>query len=552
MAADIVAPSLVAALPAIPSSGLLILTMLLTPAGAGILVFAIRRKRAAELVTAISAALVLIQAMLLVGIVLSEKHISAFGELFYLDSFGALVLLPIAGVGIASALYSISYMRKQYERNLVDDKQLLRYYQGLNIFLFTMLLVPVSNNLGIMWVAIEATTLVSVLMIMLYTKESAIEASWKYLIIATVGLSFALFGIVFFYYANSTIPGASADLAMNWTNMLAHGKMLDPNIVKVAFVFILIGLGTKAGLAPMHTWLPDAHSEAPTPVSALLSGVLLNCAIYGILRFHIITIDAIGQSFSSLLLVILGIVSVGIASASIYFQKDMKRMLAYSSVEHMGLVSLAMGFGGFLAIYGALLHIINHSIAKPLLFFASGTVSQRHGTKAMSNTRGIIKTMPAVGVLFLIGGLAIAGMPPFNIFVSEFLILTAGFASGQFLATSVIIGLLALVFAGFIRHIVRMVFGTPMSSMKSDHLEIGSEETGHEALPRRDLLGMIPMVVLGALIVILGFYIPQPLHALASNVAEIFNQTSNAPSVTPATMTASHEAGISLTNLGAR
>ena len=513
-------------------SGILLVTLLLTPAAAGLLVFVLKRKRAAEVVTIAAAALVMVQAILLIAEVLSEKHISAFGQLLYLDSFGALVLMPISGVGLASAVYSVNYMGRQYDRNVVDDRQLLRYYQALNVFLFTMLFVPVSNNLGIMWVAIEATTLVSVLLIMLYTKESAIEASWKYLIIATVGLSFALFGIIFFYYANSTVPGANNDLAMNWTDMVAHGKMLDPNIVKIAFVFILIGFGTKAGLAPMHSWLPDAHSEAPTPVSALLSGVLLNCAIYAILRFHIVTSASIGQSFSSMLLVILGILSVGIAAASIYFQKDMKRMLAYSSVEHMGLISVAMGFGGFLAIYGAILHIINHSIAKPLMFFASGTVSQRYGTKAMSNTRGIIKTMPVLGILILIGGLAIAGMPPFNIFVSEFLILSSGFATGQLLATSLIVGLLVIVFAGFVKHIVRMVFGTPTDSLKSDSLDTDSLRPPIGFARHRDLLAILPMLVLAALVVILGFYIPQPLHALASNVTEIFNQTSTSIAAT--------------------
>ena len=509
------------------SPGMLILSLLSTPALAAALVFVLKGKKAAELVTLVSTALVLVQAIALVSAVLTEKHLFAFGDLFYLDSFGALVLLPIAGVGFVSALYSMNYMSRQYDRNMIDDKQLHRYYQALNVFLLTMLLVPISNNLGVMWVAIEATTLVSVLLIMLYTKESAIEASWKYLVIATVGLSFALFGLVFFYYANSTISSESSDSAMNWTNMVANAKALDPNIVKIAFVFVLIGLGTKAGLAPMHSWLPDAHSEAPTPVSALLSGVLLNCAIYGILRFHIIAIGSIGQSFPSLLLLILGIVSVGIAAASIYFQKDMKRMLAYSSVEHMGIISIAMGFGGFLAIYGALLHIINHSIAKPLMFFASGTASQRYGTKAMANIRGIIQTMPVLGVMLLIGSLAIAGMPPFNIFVSEFLIISSGFATGQFLAASVVIALLVLIFAGFMRHIIRMVFGSPAGSVRAAHYQGETATTQLENQGYR--LAVIPMIILAAFVVILGFYVPQQLHTLAINVTQIFNQTSSAP-----------------------
>ena len=212
------------------------------------------------------------------------------GGFLYLDAFGALVLIPIAGVGFVAALYSVSYMGRQYERGVVDDRHIVRYYQGFNCFVLTMLLVPLANNMGLMWVAIEATTLVSVFMIMLYTNQGAMEAAWKYLIVATVGLSLALLGIVLFSYANTNVsPSAAASgSGMDWTSMAADAKLLDPGIVKIAFVFVLVGLGTKAGLAPMHTWLPDAHGEAPTPVSALLSGVLLNCAIYGVLRFYII------------------------------------------------------------------------------------------------------------------------------------------------------------------------------------------------------------------------------------------------------------------------
>jgi hydrogenase-4 component F len=502
-------------------SSMLMLSMLLTPMIGALAVTLLRKKRAAEITTIASASLVLVQAIALVAAVIAEKRIIAFGELFYLDAFGALVLLPVAGVGFISALYSINYMGRQYGHGLVDDRRIIRYYQGFNVFLLTMLFVPVSNSMGAMWVAIEATTLVSVLLIMLYTKESAIEAAWKYLIIATVGLSFALFGTVFFYYANVTaVPGTDPNIAMNWTDMVTNSKLLDPNIVKIAFIFILVGFGTKAGLAPMHTWLPDAHSEAPTPVSALLSGVLLNCSIYGILRFHIITSGTLGPEFPSQLLVILGVASIGIAAASMYFQKDMKRMLAYSSVEHMGIIALAVGFGGFVGIYGALLHIINHAIAKPLMFFASGTISQKYETKAMSEIRGIIKTMPVTGALFLIGGLAIVGMPPFNIFLSEFLILSSGFGSGQFLASSLVIAFLVVIFAGFMKHLIRMVFGSPKESgrkMPAD-VAIKQDEMG--------LLAVVPMIVLAVLVVVLGFYIPQPLQALAGDVMSIFNQGS--------------------------
>lgn len=515
-------------------SSMLILSLILTPMAGAVAVTLLRKKRAAEITTVATASLVMVQAIALVAAVIAEKKIFAFGDLFYLDALGALVLLPVAGVGFISSLYSINYMGRQYEQGLVDEKHINRYYQGFNIFLLTMLFVPVSNSMGAMWVAIEATTLVSVLLIMLYTKESAIEAAWKYLIIATVGLSFALFGTVFFYYANVTgVPGTDPNIAMNWTNMVANSKLLDPNIIKIAFIFILVGFGTKAGLAPMHTWLPDAHSEAPTPVSALLSGVLLNCSIYGILRFQIITSGTLGPEFPSQLLLIFGVVSIGIAAASMYFQKDMKRMLAYSSVEHMGIVALGVGFGGFIGIYGALLHIVNHAIAKPLMFFASGTISQRYGTKAMSEIKGIIKAMPVTGVLFLIGGLAIVGMPPFNIFVSEFMILSAGFGSGQFLASSLVIGFLVVIFAGFMRHLIRMVFGSPEESGKRVPADVATKKD------EMGLLAVIPMIILVAFVIILGFYIPQPLQALAGDVLQIFNQGSATATTTPATGLAS-------------
>ncbi len=482
------------------------LLLFLTPVASAVLVTLVRKKRAIEIITICSASLILVQVFFLVSRIISEKTVTAFGNTFYVDSLSAVILLSISGVGLVSALYSKNYMGRQYDNAMIDDKHIVRYYQGFNVFLLTMLVVPTANNLGIMWVTVEATTLVSVLLIMLYFKENSIEAAWKYLIIATVGLSFALIGTVFFYYANTNV--ASSDDAMNWTNMVHNSKLFDPNLVKIAFVFILVGYGTKAGLAPMHTWLPDAHSEAPTPVSALLSGVLLNCGLYAIIRFHVISSNAIGSAFSSHLLIILAVISVGIAAASIYFQKDMKRMLAYSSVEHMGLISLGIGFGGILGVYGAMLQILNHAMAKPLMFFASWTISQKYETKAMSKIKGIIKTMPVTGALFLIGGLALVGMPPFNVFLSEFFVLSAGFQSGQFLAVSLVILFLVVTFAVFLRHLIKMVFGNPVTPMKKD--DMGK-------------LAIAPMIILGSLVLILGVFVPQQLQTLVHNAATIIN-----------------------------
>lgn len=483
------------------------------------LVAASRRMRVAEAITVLSAVLIAFQVVALISGVEAEATLTAFGDLLSLDSLGALILVPIAGVGLVTALYSVNYMRRQYERGIVDDRRVVRYYTGFNVFMLTMLVVPVANNTGLMWVAIEATTLVSVFLIMLYTTEGAIEAAWKYLIVATVGLSLALFGIVLFSYAFSQASpsAASSGSSMDWTGMAADARQLDPTVVRVAYVFVLVGLGTKAGLAPMHTWLPDAHGEAPTPMSALLSGVLLNCAVYGILRFNIVASAALGRGFPDELLIGLGLLSMGVAAASIYFSKDMKRMLAYSSVEHMGIVSIAVGFGG-LGLFAALLHIVNHATAKPLMFFASGKVSQRYDTKRMADIKGVVTTMPLTGALMLLGGLAIVGLPPFNIFLSEFLVMTAGFGAGEFLATSLMMLFLVVVFAGFMRHLLSMSFGTPKATGRvvPDLPLAGHGDSGP--------LAILPMAILVVVVVVLGFYVPGPLQVLIRGAVQVMGQ----------------------------
>lgn len=489
----------------------LIMSIILTPILSGILVTIFKKKRFLETFSVLSTAFILFLTFFLFLYIVDFKKITLFNEFFYVDSLSMVVLLLISFVSFVSSIYSVNYMGKQYQDGLVDDKHLVRYYQGFNIFIFTMILVPIINNTGLMWVAIEATTLISVLLIMIYVKEDAIRSAWKYLIIATVGLSFALIGTIFFYYANIHDPLSSVqpeEDKINWTNMLQNSKLLDPMIVKIAFIFIIIGYGTKAGIAPMHTWLPDAHSESPTPISAMLSGVLLNCALYGILRFHLISSGSIGEEYSANLLVIFGLLSVGIASFSILFQKDMKRMLAYSSVENIGIITLAFGFGGLVGIYGAILHMINHAIVKPLMFFANGKISQKYETKAMSKIKGIFTIMPVTGVMFLIGGLAIIGLPPFNIFLSKFMILYSGFSSNNnILASTVLIILLAIIFVGFIRNLVMMSFGKPKTQI--DNGELGN-------------LSIIAMGILVAFIIILGMYIPEPLDTLINDAVKIF------------------------------
>lgn len=489
-----------------PAISALIVSILLTPIISTIIVTLLKIKRFIEIVTIVSSCIILIQGLILILFILDKKTISVLDGILYLDSLSGIMIIVISIVGFLSSLYSVNYMGKQYDKLLVDEKKLVRYYQGFNMFLFTMLLVPLANNLGIMWIAIEATTLVSVLLIMLYVKQSSIEASWKYLMIATVGLSLALFGTIFFYYVNAVSdPSLDSIKGMNWTNMVENAPNFDPGLIKFAFIFILVGFGTKAGLAPMHTWLPDAHSEAPSPISALLSGVLLNCAFYGILRFHIISSHSIGPEFSNTLLIILGTLSIGISAASIYFQKDVKRILAFSSVEHMGIISVAVGFGAFIGIYGALLHVINHAFVKSLLFFSSGSISQKYQTKSTSDISGIIRVMPITGFMFLIGGLAIIGLPPFNIFMSEFLILSSGFDTGNFLASSFVILFLVIIFAGFGKHLIKMLFGNPKLEMIKEEWKIS----------------VLPMVILVSIIFVMGIYVPEPLNLLIEDASSI-------------------------------
>jgi hydrogenase-4 component F len=335
-----------------------------------------------------------------------------------------------------------------------------------------MLAVSVVNNIGLMWVGIELTTIISALLVGLYNKESTLEAAWKYLIMGSVGISFALLGIIFLYLARAHLAIESFD-ALNWTALMQASAQLNPRWAITAFVFVLVGYGTKAGLAPMHFWLPDAHSQAPSPVSAVLSGVLLNTALYGLLRIYAITNNTF-HSQASEYLIYFGLFSVLVPIAFILVQHDLKRMLAYSSVEHMGIIVLGLGLGGAWGIYGALLHMFNHSMAKTLLFMAAGNLNQKYHTKQIERIFGAVKAMPVTGAVFLLAAFAILGMPPFNIFVSEFILMLAGFQSGHFAVTVLFIFALALIFIGMARYALKIAFGEMPATMKPGEISIYS------------------------------------------------------------------------------
>jgi len=381
--------------------------------------------------------------------------ISYFGFI-YLDALSAFFILVISLVSFSSALYSMGYINKDIGAGLISKEKARVYYFLFNLFCFTMFFVPAVNNLAMLWVAIEMTTLVSAFLVGFYNTKESVEAAWKYIIICSMGIVFALLGTILFSYAFSF---SGCPKSLNWSDMVSCAGAMDKNIIKIAFIFILVGYGTKAGLAPMHTWLPDAHSQAPAPISALLSGVLLKTAIYAILRFGLIVIKSVGFSYFANLMIILGIVSLAISACFILVQKDLKRLLAYSSIEHIGIISLGFGLGSPLAIAGALFHIFNHALTKSFMFFAAGNIVNTYKQHNMNMIRGVIKVLPFTGAMLLLGLFALTGFPPFSVFFSEIMILIAAFMNGSYLLAVLLALFLAVIFSAFIYHFAKMIFG---------------------------------------------------------------------------------------------
>lgn len=351
-----------------------------------------------------------------------------------------------------------------------------------------MLLAVATDNLGVMWIAIEGTTLATVFLVNLHNTRTSLEAAYKYLIVSSVGIALAFVGTALMYYAGAT----QGEIAVEWSVLRGAAASLNPQVVRLAFVFILIGYGTKAGLAPMHTWLPDAHSEAPAPISALMSGVLLNVGVYALMRFKVVTDAAVGVEFASRLMLGIGLLSLAVAAIFLLTQRNYKRMLAYSSVEHIGIICLGLGFGGYWGTLGALLHLVNHALAKSLLFILSGNILLKYHTTEIRDVRGLLHAALWTGALFLAGTLALIGLPPFAPFISEFIIFRAGLESNAWVAGAGIV-LLVVVFAGMLASVNRMLYGALP-----------------EAMPRGDALkwSLAPLAINFALLLILGLTLP--------------------------------------------
>jgi hydrogenase-4 component F len=414
------------------------------------------RDRAMELNVAFSLG-TFASACVLTAQVVAQGRLFAWDREFFVDPLNVFLVSLTAFVGFTTALFSRPYMRIERDHGKMTPQRLRLYHSMYQLFSFTMLLALTTNNMGILWVAMEAATLTTVLLVSVYRTAASLEAAWKYFILCGVGIAQALFGTVLLYMAAEKIIGAEGG-ALLWTNLDAVKAQLDPNIITLAFAFLFIGYGTKVGLVPLHNWLPDAHAEGPTPVSAVLSGLLLNVALYAVLRCKVLTDGALHSPLAGQMMMGFGLVSVVAAAFFLTRQKDVKRMFAYSSIEHMGLMSFAFGLGGPIANFAGLLHMTVHSLVKSAIFFAVGHAAQKAGTQLMDEIRGLITVSPTVAWGLMLGSMAILGMPPFGVFASEFLIITTAMREQPW-ATPFLLLALAVAFASIFSRVQPMVFG---------------------------------------------------------------------------------------------
>ena len=484
--------------------------LLLTPLILSLVAFALSwsggaATRLVEFVHVLSVTLVFILTLIVLYGVLEQGVVVALNDWLHVDALAAVFLSIIGVVGFLVGLYSLGYIRNDVQTGEMKESQFSLYYGLFELFLFTMLLVVTANNIIMMWVAVEATTLGSAFLVGIYGRRSSLEAAWKYVMICTVGVAFGLYGTILVYsdavnFLNQ--PGA----AILWTEIVKNAQALDPTLLKMAFVFVLIGFGTKAGIFPMHAWLPDAHSEAPSPVSALLSGVLLNCALFVVIRFSIILDYGVGPELPRTIFLIFGMLSVVSASLFMFPQRDIKRLLAYSSVENIGLILLGFGIGGPVGILAALLQAINHGVVKALMFCTTGNILMKYHTRDLGKIKGMLQAIPMTSVMLMLGVLALVGTPPLNIFLSKFGIIVAGFASDHIWLMIILLLALAIIFASFLRMLSSSVFG-----------EVPEGVARGEA----KAWGFAPLAVLGLLILVLGIYLPPQLQSLLNQATNI-------------------------------
>jgi hydrogenase-4 component F len=492
----------------------MILAALLAVPLAGCIASALARRRAVmEAVNLGTFGLSFLLALAVASEVLRAGAVSLWDGFLYADSLSALTIVLTASISLLCAVYAVGYFRDDERSGVLDDEagngaalsKLRKYYALTPLFVFSMLLVTLANNLGVMWAAIELTTLASVFLVTLYGKVTSLEAAWKYAIIGGVGLSMALFGTIVAYYAGHKLPGSDGLAGLNWSVLVTQAAQLDKTSMRLAFVLVLLGYGTKAGLAPMHTWKPDAYSETPVPSTAILSTAMLNCAVYGLVRFYVLTSRCLGAEYPGHLLLLLGVFSMGISVPFVLVQKNFRRLLAYSTIDQTGIMITALGIGGKVAAFALMLHMTYHAVAKSLLFLCAGNVFQRFRTDLLQKIKGgIIGVLPLTGAGFFIGMLAIVGMPPFGLFQSEFLVVGSAFRAGYMVPGVLFILFGVGLFAGMLQHINGLVLGAA-----------GEARSGW--YPWRDSA----LLALTAILVAIGFWLPGPLLELIRGAAAV-------------------------------
>jgi hydrogenase-4 component F len=423
------------------------------------------------------------------------------GQYLLIDDLNIVFIVLNTFVGFTTSVFSASYIAHELETGRLTPTYLRFYHAMFQIMMFGMNLAFISNNIGLMWVAVELATLSTVLMVGIYRTHAALEAAWKYFILGSVGIALALFGTILVYLAARPVIGEGHD-AMVWTNLMEHAAAFDPALLNVAFVFLLLGYGTKVGLAPLHAWLPDAHAEGPTPISAVLSGLLLNVALYAVLRFKMLLAASPEAIAPGPLMTTMGLTSLIFAAFMLYRRRDIKRLFAYSSIEHMGIIVFAFGMGGPLANFAGMLHMVMHSLTKSAIFYAVGHIAQIKGTQKIADIRGLTETHPGLGWALVVGVVAIVGLPPLGIFMSEFLVVSSTMARQPLLAIPLVLGLLVALGAMLAR-LNGLAFGEP---------------TGGTAPAKASYL---PMYAHFALVFVAGFYLPPPLVAWFQHVASL-------------------------------
>ena len=503
-----------------------VIVLLAGPVVAGLFSLVVQRARILHMVNLFTMLALVVAETVLTRQVLTGGSVTTLGAVVYVDALSDFILVIITAVGLSCSLYMWSYMDDQVARGVIAPKRLGLFFFLFHMFLFSMVAVTMANSLGVQWVALEGTTLATTFLIAFFRRRESLEAGWKYLILCSVGIALALFGVVLTYYSSVRVLG-DASSALNMTALIGVANQLDPHVLKLAFIFILVGYGTKVGLVPMHTWLPDAYSEAPAPIAAMLAGVLETVAVYTVLRSKALVDQALPPTYTGNLLLTFGLLSFVVASLFILIQHNYKRLFAYSSIEHMGLAMIGFGVGGPLGTFAGLFHLLNHAVAKALAFFVAGNVHRRFETLEINEVRGVAQVQPITAVAMLVAGCALVGLPPFSPFVSELLVVSAvaaqDFASdtmevGRFVTMTISdemrsLGIVALLlffavvlFGGFMFRIGTMVWGAA-----PDGITRGEGWT----------VGHVPLMIMIVALLGFGFVLPEPIHTLLTRAVNV-------------------------------